>query len=78
MYPLKNFRSSGQFDQVECLRLEYENTTQQHPDADAVKRPVWRVHRGATLLDGSPQTERCQRGNIQDHNYCTSVPPGIP
>jgi hypothetical protein len=39
--------------------------------------PVWSVHRGATRLDVSPQRECCQRGDSQDHNYCTSIQWGI-
>jgi hypothetical protein len=33
---------------------------------------------GVRQLDGSPQRERCQRGNSQDYNYWTSIQRGIP
>jgi hypothetical protein len=114
---------------IESLRLEYENSKQQHPDADALmervcvvftaiarlarctpasvgESPKWtlivqnvaettrnlhQLLKGKQLYSAlygvyievlhdltAVLRGRLQKGNRQDHNYCTSVHRGIP
>jgi hypothetical protein len=58
-----------------CVNRPFGRTYRLH--LQGIRNPRARNQREQVAAVCSPQRECLQRGNSQDHNYCTSIPRGI-